>query len=65
MMLLSDWNRCAGGLWKELEEWSRENLACCKWSLKRDSEDKNSDRNVDSKGDIDEVSDGNEDPMGN
>lgn len=49
--------------------WAREILECCKLSWRgasdQNSEDQKTDRNMDRKGWDDEVSDGNEDFIGN
>jgi hypothetical protein len=63
------WNWLMGDVWKGLEEQVRKRLKYCSWSIMSDSgkcsENKNNDRNVDSKGYNNEGSDGNEDFIGN
>lgn len=62
------WNLFAGGVRKSLEKWTREALDCCEqcwvWNAGQSSEDKNVDRNVNSKGQAWEISVGNQDSIG-
>jgi hypothetical protein len=54
-----------GGVWKSLEKQTRENFTCYKQSLMKNSakrsEDQSAHRNVDSKGQAHDISDGNKD----